>query len=399
MLKLFRRKNIAKLVLWGLLILILPAFVLWGTGSLGRSDKGPKYFGLINNNKISFDEFGEGLIGIRCQIKTNYFNQQKMLDLFLKDNQFLAKLAWDRLIVLKEAKRQKIKVSDKEVVDYIRSHPLFLQKGVFDDKIYNMILSRYIGLDPRTFEEIVRENLKIKKLNDIIAKDVKVPDEEILENYRKESDKFKISYYLVPTNNFLDKTNISDADAKNYYEKNQREFILPSKEGEDQKTEIVANFEDVKVSIKQFLSESKARPLAHSSAEDEYKKIKTIVDKENKTFEEACGKLNLKLKETVFFSKTDSVDGIGEAEQIAGTAVKLKKDEVSVPLDVRKGSIIFKVTGTQTFDEERFKKEKEEYSKKLGEKKQGLVLEEWLKKEEANTKINIDLKELDKYYR
>ena len=49
MLKVFRNKNVAKAVLWALLILILPAFVLWGTGSMGRSEKMPVSAGTQKN--------------------------------------------------------------------------------------------------------------------------------------------------------------------------------------------------------------------------------------------------------------------------------------------------------------------------------------------------------------
>ena len=62
MLKLLRNKNITKVVLWALLILIVPAFVLWGTGSLGGSKgKGPTYAGKIDGKKVSFEQFGNAL--------------------------------------------------------------------------------------------------------------------------------------------------------------------------------------------------------------------------------------------------------------------------------------------------------------------------------------------------
>ena len=173
MLKLFRKKNVARLVLWGILILILPAFVIWGSGSLGGSrDKGPKFVGLINNKKVSFDDFADSLRAIRCQIILNYFNQPKLLDQFLNDKPFMGRLAWDRLIMAKETARQKIKVLDQDVINFIRSHPLFSRNGTFDEGIYSYILRNNVGMDPRTFEEIVRENLAIKRLNDMLTKDI-----------------------------------------------------------------------------------------------------------------------------------------------------------------------------------------------------------------------------------
>lgn len=173
MLKLFRKKNVARLVLWGILILILPAFVIWGSGSLGGSkEKGPTFVGLINNKKVSFDDFAQSLRAIRCQIILNYFNQPKLLDQFLSNKPFMGQLAWDRLIMAKEAAGQKIKVPDRDVINFIRSHPLFLRNGAFDEKIYGYILRNNVGMDPRTFEEVVRENLAIKRMNDALTKDI-----------------------------------------------------------------------------------------------------------------------------------------------------------------------------------------------------------------------------------
>lgn len=185
MLKFLRKKNIAKIVFWALVILIMPAFVLWGTGSLsGSKDKGPKSVGTIGGKKISFEDFYYALNGARCQIVLFYFAQPKMLDTILQDKALMGKLAWDRILMLKEADRNKIKASDKEVVAFVRTHPIFNRNGAFDTAIYEHVLRYNIGLDARAFEEIVRENIKIKKLNDIITKDVAVTDDDILSEYK-----------------------------------------------------------------------------------------------------------------------------------------------------------------------------------------------------------------------
>src|SRR3989338_10475107 len=83
MLKIFRKKIVSKIILWGLLILILPAFVMWGNASMSRSkEKGPKYAGRIDDKKVSLGEFYGALAGVRSQIILNYFNQPKILDAF-----------------------------------------------------------------------------------------------------------------------------------------------------------------------------------------------------------------------------------------------------------------------------------------------------------------------------
>lgn len=179
------------MVLWGTLILILPAFVIWGTGSMGKSkDKGPSYAGVIDNRKVSFDDFAESITAARCQVFLNLFNQPTALEALLKNNEFLGRLGWDMLMMSHEAKKRKIKVSDKEVIDFIRSHPLFNRNGKFDDRIYEYVLRNNLGVYPRDFEEIVRDILVIYKLNSIITKDVAISDEEVLTQYKNDNKDF-----------------------------------------------------------------------------------------------------------------------------------------------------------------------------------------------------------------
>ncbi|MFH0764763.1 MAG: SurA N-terminal domain-containing protein [Candidatus Omnitrophota bacterium] len=191
MLKLMRNKKVTKFVLWGTLILILPAFVIWGAGSIGKSkEKGPTYAGLIDGKKISFDDFAGSLGAVRCQIFLNYFSQPQVLDAIMKNKEFSGKLAWDMLVMSREAKKRKIKVSDAEVITFIQGHPLFSRGGKFDDRIYEYILRNNLSVYPRSFEEIVRNNLAVQKMNNTLTKDIKVTDEEILDRYKIDNKDF-----------------------------------------------------------------------------------------------------------------------------------------------------------------------------------------------------------------
>ena len=51
LLKFLRKKKNMKLIIWGLAILIIPAFVLWGAGASRNKGKGPNYAGKIFNRK------------------------------------------------------------------------------------------------------------------------------------------------------------------------------------------------------------------------------------------------------------------------------------------------------------------------------------------------------------
>jgi len=143
MLKLFRKKFVSRFILWGLLILILPAFVMWGSASMSRSkEKGPNYVGTVDNRKVSFDELYQALTGVRSQIILIYFNQPQVLKELLSNKPMLAKVAWDRILMLNKAKELHIKVPDKEVVASIRNHPIFIRNGAFEQAILFTQFSR-----------------------------------------------------------------------------------------------------------------------------------------------------------------------------------------------------------------------------------------------------------------
>ena len=84
---------------------------------------------------------------------------------------------------------------------------------------------------------------------------------------------------------------------------------------------------------------------------------------------------------------------------MAEAASKLKTGDLSEPVHVKDGIIIFKLLETQNPDEEKFKKEKDEYAKKVVADKKNKFLENWLRNLESKSVLNIDLKDYEKYYR
>jgi len=401
MLKILRSKKIAKFIFWALVILILPAFVMWGTGDSGRSqDGGPRFVGLIDGKKVSFDDFAQSLQNIRCYVTLEHFDQPQILTVFLQSSPFIGKMAWDRLIMAREAKKYRIKVSDKEVIAFIRSHPIFLRDGQFDGKSYEYILKNNMGVYPRSFEEMVRENIAIQKFNDMLTKDLKATDEEILAAYRKQNDKFKVVYVITNVSDFVGETKVTDEEAKEYYDTHKNEFLLSkNKPDQSDNTQKFSNFEDVKASIETLLAEKKAKPLAAQHMEEKYAAIKELMEKDKISFEQAVSNLGMKTQETGLFAKSEYLDGIGEALPLANEASKLKVGDMSGVIEGRKGALVFKLLETTGFDQEKFNTEKEKYSYNVLQMKKAKFLEDWLRNAEKASTVNINFDDYEKYYR
>jgi len=340
MLKFFRTKGVTKFVLWLLLILILPAFVMWGTASISR--KGPRYVGIVHGKKVSFDDLAGSIAGIRSQLIMNYWNQDHILKETLNDRTLLAKLGWERIVTLREARLEKVTVADAEVIQYIRSHPLFLRNNAFDEKVYAYILQYNMGLSPRTFEEITRENLMLSKLRQDVTRDVKASDQEVLDAYRAQTERAKVKYCL-----FEAKGPAGDAFAR----------------------------------------------AAESGG-----KIAELMRGGGETFEGACAKLGLKAGETGLFSRDEAIEGLGAARPLWEAAFALGEGKVSAPIEVKGGAVIITPVALQRFDEKAFGEKKAESEKIVLQQKQVRVMNQWLNALLAGATLKIDLDNIDQYY-
>ncbi len=399
MLKLFRKKIVSKIILWGLLILILPAFVMWGSASMSRSkDKGPTYVGIFDNRKVSFEQLYQAISGVRTQIILSYYNQPQILEALLNNKPMLAKIGWDRILMLEEAKKLRLKAPDSEVVATIRSHPLFTRDGAFDEKFYSYILRNNIGLDPRAFEEIVRENILIQKLSAYVARDLNVTDADVVTEYNKEFSKFKISYVVFDVKDHIDEAKVDEKAVSDFYEKHKNELMLKS----NLKGAIpdrAATFDESRESIEKFLKEVEARKTLKDKSLDIYNKIMELMEKKNATFEKAASELKLKTAASDFFSRSDKIDDIESVPMIANEAAGLKIFEVSKPVEINRGFMIFEVVQKKEPDEEAFKKEKDEYVKKVRGKMADSLMENYLRDLESKATLAIQLDDVEKYYR
>lgn len=399
MLKFFRKKIVAKIVLWGLVIIVVPAFVMWGGASMSRSkDKGPSYVGILNNKKVTFDELYGALLGVRSQIILNYYNQPQALEALLSNKPILAKLAWDRILMLDQARKMGIKASDKEVIEMIQKHPLFVRNSVFDDRFYSYLLRNTIGLEARAFEETVRDNIILQKLTAQLTRDVSIPDDELRSTYEKEFEKLKIAYILLEPKAYTDDIKIDEAAAKDFFDKHKTELVVKS-QLKGAVPDRIATFEESKGTIINYLKEVEARKTLKTKADDIRKKISDRIEKKGETFGKAASELGLAVKDTAPFSVNDKVEEIGDIPIVADAASKLKLFELSQAVELNKGWIIFEVVDRKPADQEAFKKEKEEYAKKVRDRKSNIIMEKWLRDLEGKAKLEIKLEEIEKYYR
>ncbi|MCR4337227.1 MAG: SurA N-terminal domain-containing protein, partial [Candidatus Omnitrophica bacterium] len=222
MLKTIRKKGVIKKLLWAVAISIILSFGIFSQIYLLEERGQGDYAGKIFDKKISLREFQRELQFIQLQARMQYGVEfQRLLE-----SLDLTSQTWDRLILLHEAQKRNIKIPDQEIIQMIEKSQAFQRKGRFDRLLYEDLL-QHLGINPRDFEEGFRNSLKITKLYEQETSDIALSDEDIFQEYRKQHEKIQVSYILFPVEDFKNQVTFDEAQAKDYYEKNKNQFMMP----------------------------------------------------------------------------------------------------------------------------------------------------------------------------
>ncbi|MBN1689311.1 MAG: SurA N-terminal domain-containing protein [Candidatus Omnitrophica bacterium] len=147
----FLRKN-TKIIIWAVVF----SFILWGGYSVGTSfKKEGRVAGEIFGKDISFQEFN------------SFYRASQIFSITgktIEDPNILKQHTWQSLILSQEAKRQKIDVSDDEVLAEV-FRLLAVQKIENPSpELYRRWVQATLRETPQEFESQIREILRIQKL-------------------------------------------------------------------------------------------------------------------------------------------------------------------------------------------------------------------------------------------
>lgn len=320
MLKGLRNKKTAKKIWIFLAIVIVPPFILWGSGYFDSGERAPTYAGKIFGRKIPYTEYEASLnAAINQQIMLFGEKLREVQKYMNFDVQ-----AWERIVLLAEAKKRKISATDTEVIKLIESYPGFQKRGHFDKATYQEALQYDFRNTPaRTFEEQMRQNIILAKLYKELTDSLKLNDAEVREEYRKLNEEISIYYIAALLADFAKDATANEEEIKDYYNKNQLEFKQP----------LSFNMQYISLAI---------IPGNEDLAEEKIKNIALRVNKD-RGFIKAAKEYNLEIKETGFFPQTGPIPGIGWSPEILNLIIKLKTGELTQAFGIDKHYYIFQL--------------------------------------------------------
>ncbi|MFH0826830.1 MAG: SurA N-terminal domain-containing protein [Candidatus Omnitrophota bacterium] len=311
MLKFLRHKKTAKKIWIGLAVIIVPAFVLWGSGSLIRSRQEQTYAGILFGKKISFLEFRDAFNAQKASALIQFGEKLSEVEPQLN----LEALAWERLMLLYEAKSRKIRATDKEVVDFLQNLPFFRHDGKFDTKTYNQIVQYVFQTQPRIFEEQTRQNIILSKLYKQVTDPVFVTDEEVKKEYELAYEEFSISYITASPEDFTKDVTLSEQNLKDYFVKNTLSFKQP----------VSFNLDYIEVESEDQINQVMMRLKKHEDLQKIAEDLGTAV------------------KQTGKFSQTEPIPGIGWSAEIMALISKLSVGQHSPPVRMDNNYFLLKL--------------------------------------------------------
>jgi len=222
------RENVKYLswILWVIIALfVLFIFADFGAGLGGTRDT-VSWAAKVGSSTISRTEFQHSLRMMDNQYRRQFGEQYntelaKQLQLPLRA---LDKTITDK-ILLREAERIGLKVSDAEVRDAILEEFHDDQGRFIGQEQYTQVLQQN-GYTVATFEEEIREQLLKQKLVAALRADLYISDAEVEKTYREQVERAKIRYIEVPSSRFGDVA-VPQSEVAAFFQQHRQEYRLP----------------------------------------------------------------------------------------------------------------------------------------------------------------------------
>ncbi len=227
------------LIIMILIVAFLATIVFeWGMNYLGLSGQS-EVFAKVNSKEISYQEF-ERIVQQQVE-QMRQQNQGKDID-DAQMNQ-IREQVWNSLVsqaITQQAiEKYGITVSDKEILDWIYNRPETLPEpikrnfmdstGVFNAGFYQQALTMKTKEATQFWSQVenfLRETLLSEKLQAILTEGALVTEGDVLQKYKDDNIIANFNYVLLDLNTVTDTTKfaVTDAEMREYYDKNKNEF-------------------------------------------------------------------------------------------------------------------------------------------------------------------------------
>ena len=212
-----------KRVVWILVALLVPSFILFFHATRQQFKEPGGTAGVIFGTRIPWDTFDEHRFWVRRQLASTLSDTPDLLE------PMVAHTTWERLMLLEEARHRHLRLDAGAVAHLIRRIPAFQEQGRFVPARYFQYLSAS-GMNPRRFEELLRDDLLIARLVDTVKAGVTVSDDEVRQALQRREERLTGTLFLFEPATFREAAagTITDADLRAEYDAHPEAVRIPA---------------------------------------------------------------------------------------------------------------------------------------------------------------------------
>jgi peptidyl-prolyl cis-trans isomerase D len=212
-----------KILLGGIII----AFVFWfGWG--GSRHTSERYLAKVNDTIISYDDFNR-VYDLEIEKIRQRFKGALPPDFVEKLNLKKTVLQGmiNQILLLQEAERLGLFVTDQDLEQDIRTNPRFQLDGRFDANLYRNFL-RTVKFNAEAYEHARKRELLEQQLVHVLTDAVGTDPTEIKRLWHFQNDKLQLAMLAVPPEQKTDQTSIDNKVLQSYFDKNQAKYEVPA---------------------------------------------------------------------------------------------------------------------------------------------------------------------------
>jgi hypothetical protein len=256
-------------------------------------------------------------------------------------NQVHVQFILNLLVLRHEAARLGIRPGSSEVADVVRTLPVFQGGSGFDlhkfsDFIQNALAPN--GLAEEHIEQLVRDQLCLDQIKQLLGTGVSIPAAEIDADYQRAYDKLYVSLIRLRSDDLATQITISDDDVQKYYDTHKADLKTEEKRKVD--------FVSLALTDDQKKLAGKERIEVLQGLSDRATDFTQALLEKDADFKQAAEKFQVTVRTTGEFSAAEPDAQLHADPQLGAAAFKLTTQEPnSDPIQVADGFYILHLGG------------------------------------------------------
>ncbi|QCI20604.1 peptidylprolyl isomerase [Buchnera aphidicola (Brachycaudus cardui)] len=221
------KKIIVKCIL-GVIILSL----IFSTMNFYINKDSEKYIATVNNEKISFYTLQKMYLIEREKQKKilgkNFFKLNKNKNFIKKTYDYVLSQLINNILLEQYVKKIKLQANEFQIKEIILNSPMFQKHKKFDKEKYFKYLNS-INLTNHEYINIIKTKINTENLINAISNTNFILQNEQQQIINLLSQKRTFTRAVLKINNFIQKQNINNIEAKSYFNRYKKNFYIPEK--------------------------------------------------------------------------------------------------------------------------------------------------------------------------